>query len=159
MHKTAFKTHEGHYEFLVMPFRLMNAPETFQSTMNHIFHPFLGNFVLIFIDDILLYSCSPEDHRQHLCMVFHLLADHELHVNHRKCQFGCSLLEFLGHWISTQMLSADKAKVKAMGSWPIPMSLKELHCFLRLMEDYRHFVKDYGLRAEPLVALLKKDMF
>ena len=97
-----------------MPFGLMNAPATFQSVMNHIFHKFLQKFLLIFFDNILVYSCSPEDHRQHLSTVFQLLSDNELLVNPKKCQFGCSQLEFLRHWISAQGVIIDKAKVKAM---------------------------------------------
>ncbi|XP_078447009.1 uncharacterized protein LOC144715877 [Wolffia australiana] len=119
VHKTAFKTHEGHYEFRVMPFGLMNAPATFQSLMNHLFHPYLRKFLLVFFDDILIYSKSLEDHESHLQQVFTVLADNDLHVNPKKCQLACNQLEFLGHWISHQGVMADKSKVEAMVSWPV----------------------------------------
>lgn len=119
-HKNAFRTPNGHYKFLVMPFRLMNAPVNFQSLMNDIFHPFLRRFVLVFFDDILVYSTSPAEHQQHLELVLSTLDKHQLFVNYKKCEFGKSVVGYLGHIISSQGVAVDAAKVQNMLDWPRP---------------------------------------
>ncbi|KAH0670700.1 hypothetical protein KY290_026097 [Solanum tuberosum] len=157
--KTAFRTHEGHYEFTVMPFGLSNAPSTFQSTMNSILKPFLRQFVLVFFDDILVYSTSWQDHLQHLRSVFDLLRQNSLVVKQSKCQFGQSSISYLGHILSEKGLQVDPEKITAIVSWPLPSSVKDVRAFLGLTGYYRRFVKGYAQLASPLTDLLKKDSF
>jgi hypothetical protein len=157
--KTTFRTHEGHYDFLVMPFGLCNAPSTFQSLMNHVFHPFLCHFVLVFFDDILIYRKTWIDHLAHVDRVLHLLSQQQLFLKQSKCDFGASELEYLGHLVGKDGARVDPKNIEAMQDWPHPKTLKSLHGFLGLIGYYRKFVKNYGKIATPLTALLKKNSF
>lgn len=157
--KTAFRTHDGHYEFLVMPFGLSNAPATFQSLMNHIFRLYLRKFVLVFFDDILIYSRNIDEHLKHLELVFALLRKHKLFVKESKCTFAQKSVGYLGHLISSDGVSVEPEKIQCILSWKTPSTVKELRGFLGLAGYYRKFVKDFGKISAPLTQLLKKDAF
>ncbi|GAA0168268.1 hypothetical protein LIER_40529 [Lithospermum erythrorhizon] len=157
--KTAFKTHEGHYEFLVMPFGLSNAPATFQSIMNHVFGCYLRTFVLVFFDDILVYSKDIESHYAHLHKILLTLRIKKLFAKPSKCAFGKSYIEYLGHTISASGVQAYPSKIESMLAWPRPHNIKSLTGFLGLTGYYRKFVQNCAIMAKPLTNLLKKDSF
>jgi len=124
--KTAFRTHEGHYEFLFITFGLTNAPSTFQGLMNTIFKPFLGKFVLVFFDDILIYNKSWNDLVQHFDRVLKILEEKQLYEKTSKFFFGVQEVEYLGHIQSHEGVKVDPSKIKAIKEWKIPISIKNL---------------------------------
>lgn len=155
-HKTTFKTHHGHFEFRVIPFGLTSAPATFQGVMNSILSPLLRKCVLVFVDDILIYSKTLQEHVQHLQQVFHILSKHQLQVKRSKCSFAQQRLAYLGHIITPNGVSTDDDKIQVVQHWPTPKSVKELRSFLGLAGYYRKFVRHYGIISKPLTNLLRK---
>ncbi|SCZ91572.1 BZ3500_MvSof-1268-A1-R1_Chr1-2g01497 [Microbotryum saponariae] len=154
--KTAFRTRYGHFECLVMPFGLTNAPAAFQHLMNSIFRDFLDVTVLVYLDDILIFSDSPSDHVVHVQEVLHRLIDNQLYCNPKKCEFHQTSTEYLGFIISPDGVSMSPSKVDSITSWPTPTTLKELQQFLGFANFYRRFIQGYSRIISPLTRLLKK---
>ena len=155
--KTAFRMRYGHYEFLVMPSGLTNAPVAFMDLMNRVFSPYLDKFVIVFIDDILVYSGSPEEHAKHLRTVLQILRERQLYAKFSKCQFWLDKVAFLGHVISAEGISVDPQKIEAIVNWKPPTNVSEVRSFLGLAGYYKKFVKGFSKIETPLTNLLKKD--
>ena len=156
--KTAFRIRYGHYEFLVMPFGLTNAPAAFMDLMNRVFQPYLDRFVIIFIDDILVYSGSSEEHSEHLRIVLQTLREWQLYAKLSKCQFWLDRVAFLGHVISAEGVSVDPQKIEAVVNWKPPKNVSEVRSFLGLARYYRKFVGGFSKIAAPLTKLTRKDV-
>ena len=156
--KTAFRTRYGHYEFLVMPFGLTNAPAAFMDLMNRVFKPFLDQFVVVFIDDILVYSKSKEQHEEHLRIVLQILREKKLFAKLKKCEFWLESVSFLGHVIFRDGVSVDPKKVEAVVEWNRPTSVTEIRSFLGLAGYYRRFVKGFSRISMPLTRLTQKGV-
>ena len=129
---TAFRAHYGHYEFVVMPFGLTNAPAVFMDLMNRVCRPYLDQFVIVFIDDILIYSRSKEEHSQHLRQVLETLRSEKLYAKFSKCEFWIRRVEFLGHVVSEEGIHVDPSKIKAIENWSAPKTPTEICQFLGL---------------------------
>src|SRR5262249_34302096 len=130
--KTAFRTRYGHYEFLVMSFGLKNAPDVFMDLMNRVFRPYLDQFVIVFVDDVLVYSPDEESHREHLRVVLETLRTHQLYAKFSKCEFWLDSVHFLGHVISRNGISVDLSKVQVVLEWNAPSTPTEIRSFLGL---------------------------
>ena len=155
--KTAFIMHKGLYEFNVMPFGLCNAPGTFQRLMNFVLQDFLGKFVAVYLDDIIIYSRTFEQHIDHIQLVFEALRTATLKIKLKKGFFCFPNIAFLGHIVGRNGISPDPTKVEKIKNFPEPTNLKELRGALGLFSYYRKFVKDFSRIAKPLLILLKKD--
>ncbi|WVZ97710.1 hypothetical protein U9M48_043224 [Paspalum notatum var. saurae] len=156
--KTAFKTKFGLYEWLVMPFGLTNAPSTFMRLMNEVLRPFIGLFVVVYFDDILIYSKSMDEHLEHLSAVFDTLRAAHLFANMEKCIFCTQRVSFLGYVVTTHGIEVDSSKIAAIQEWPTPTTVTQLRSFLGLAGFYRRFVRDFSSIAAPLHELTKKDV-
>ncbi|GJY42671.1 enzymatic polyprotein [Tanacetum coccineum] len=157
VHKTAFRTFDGHFEFLVMPFGLINAPSSFQAAMNDLFRDL--KFVLVFMDDILVFSDSWERHLHDLNIVLERLWHNKFYVKLSKCVFGVSEVTYLGHIISARGVEVDPEKIRAIVEWPLPRDLTALRGCFGLTSYYRRFVKNYATIASPFTNMLQADNF
>lgn len=155
--KTAFRTRYGHFEYTVMPFGLTNAPAVFQHMANDIFREFLDLFVIIYLDDILVYSKTQEEHDRHVRQVLAKLREHGLYAKLEKCAFDQDQVEFLGFIISAKGISMDPKKVQTILDWQPPSSVRDVQCFLGFANFYRQFIKDFSKLALPLTKLTHKD--
>ncbi|KAL0544053.1 hypothetical protein IC582_019164 [Cucumis melo] len=156
--KTAFRSRYGHYEFIVMSFGLTNAPAVFMDLMNRVFREFLDTFVIVFIDDILIYSKTEAEHEEHLRMVLQTLRDNKLYAKFSKCEFWLKQVSFLGHVVSKAGVSVDPAKIEAVTGWTRPSTVSEVRSFLGLAGYYRWFVENFSRIATPLTQLTRKGV-
>ncbi|GBG87409.1 hypothetical protein CBR_g45466 [Chara braunii] len=157
-HKTAFKTRDGLYEFIVMPFGLTNAPATFQCLMDKVLRHQLNRFVVVYLDDILIFSKSMEEHVKHLEEVLQVLKEAQLHLNLEKYEFGRDSVIYLGHRLSANGLESEATKVEVIRKWPQPANVRELRSFLGLASYYRKFVPKFSVIAHPLSRLTSKNV-
>ncbi|GJW86541.1 putative reverse transcriptase domain-containing protein [Tanacetum coccineum] len=156
--KTAFRTRYGHYEFQVMPFGLTNAPAVFMDLMNRVCKPYLDKFVIVFIDDILIYSKNKKEHEEHLRTILELLKKEELYAKFSKCEFWIPKVQFLGHVINSEGIHVDPAKIESIKDWVSPKSPTEIRQFLGLAGYYRRFIEGFSKIAKPMTKLTQKKV-
>lgn len=157
--KTAFKTEGGLYEWLVMPFGLSNAPSTFMRLMNEVLKPFIGSFVVVYFDDILVYSKTCDDHVLHLRSVFDVLRKNKLYAKEEKCEFFVDQVMFIGYVVSKDDIQVDQSKVEAIKTWPQPKTLTEVRSFHGLASFYRRFVPNFSTLMAPITECIRKNGF
>nr|GEW23466.1 putative reverse transcriptase domain-containing protein [Tanacetum cinerariifolium] len=155
--KTAFRTRYGHYEFQVMPFGLTNTPALFMDLMNHVCKPYLDKFIIVFIDDILIYSHNKEEHANHLRIILELLRKEKLYAKFSKYDFWIRTMQFLGYLIDSQRLHVDPAMIEVVKNWASPTTPAKIRQFLGLAGYYRRFIKDFSKIAKSLTILTQKD--
>ena len=158
VHKTTFRTRYGHYEFLVMPFGLTNALAAFMDLMNLVFRPYVDQFVVVFIDDILVYSKDRENHDTHLRVVLETLRKEQLYEKLSKCEFWLSEVSFLGHIVLKEGIRVDPKKIEVVVEWNPPRNVTKVRSFLGLAGYYRRFVKGFSMIAAPMTRLLQKNV-
>ncbi|GBG59112.1 hypothetical protein CBR_g32130 [Chara braunii] len=156
-YKTAFRTRYGHYEFIVMPFGLTNAPATFQRCMNDLFRPWLDRFVAVYLDDILVFNRTFQEHRGHLRQVLEKLREDNFKINVKKCEWARAQVLYLGHALDGDGIKPEDSKITVIRDWPTPRTLTALRSFLGLANYYRKFVRNVSTIAAHLRRLLKKE--
>ncbi|KAI3773775.1 hypothetical protein L1987_48307 [Smallanthus sonchifolius] len=154
--KTAFRTRYGHYEFMVMPFGLTNAPAVFMDLMNRVCKPYLDKFVIVFIDDILIYSRTQKEHEQHLRLILELLKNEKLYAKFSKCDFWIREVQFLGHVVNENGIHVDPSKIDAIKNWEAPKTSTEVRQFLGLAGYYRRFIENFSKIAQQMTTLTQK---
>ncbi|GKC72192.1 putative reverse transcriptase domain-containing protein [Tanacetum coccineum] len=154
--KTAFRTHYGHYESQVIPFGLTNAPTVFMDLMNQVCKSYLDRFVIVFIDDILIYSMSRKEHEGHLKLNLKLLKEEELYAKFSKCDFRLLKVQFLGHVIDSEGIHVDPAKIELIKDWASPKTPTEIRQYLGLDGYYRRFIKGFSRIVRPMTKLTQK---
>nr|KYP50893.1 Retrovirus-related Pol polyprotein from transposon 17.6 [Cajanus cajan] len=155
--KTAFKTRYGHYEYVVIPFGVTNASAVFMDYMNRIFWPFLDKFVVVFIDGILIYSRTPEEHGEHLRLVLEILKEKQLYAKLSKCEFWLDEVKFLGHVILAEGIVIDSAKVELVLQWERPRTVTDIRSFVGLAGYYKRFIEGFSKIVAPLTQLTRKE--
>jgi hypothetical protein len=155
--KTAFRTRYGHYEFLVMSFELTNVPAVFTDMMNRVFHDYLDQFIVVFIDDILIYSRMSKEHEEHLQKAWERFRRKKLYAKLKKCEFWLDSVSFLGHMIYGEGVAVDPKKVKVVVEWTRPTSVFEIQSFLGLAGYYQRFIEGFSKLSGPLTALTRKN--
>ncbi|GJY78556.1 putative reverse transcriptase domain-containing protein [Tanacetum coccineum] len=155
--KTAFRTRYGHYEFQVMPFGLTNAPAVFMDLMNRVCKPYLDKFVIVFIDDILIYSKNEKEHEEHLKAILELLKKEQLYAKFSKCEFWIPKVQFLRHVIDSRGIHVDPAKIESIKDWASPKTPTEIRQFLGLAGYYRRFIEGFSKIAKSMTNLLRKE--
>ncbi|GKD53283.1 putative reverse transcriptase domain-containing protein [Tanacetum coccineum] len=156
--KTAFRTRYGHYEFQVMPFGLTNAPAVFMDLMNRVCKPYLDKFVIVFIDDILIYSKDEKEHEEHLKVILELLKKEKLYAKFSKCEFWIPKVQFLGHVIDSRGIHVDPAKIESIKDWASPKTPTEIRQFLGLAGYYRRFIEGFSKIAKSMTNLTHKGI-
>ncbi|GKB45834.1 putative reverse transcriptase domain-containing protein [Tanacetum coccineum] len=156
--KTAFRTRYGHYEFQVMPFGLTNAPAVFMDLMNRVCKPYLDKFLIVFIDDILIYSKNKKEHEEHLKLILELLKKEELYAKFSKCEFWIPKVQFLGHMIDNEGIHVDPAKIESIKDWTSPKSPTKIRQFLGLAGYYQRFIEGFSKIAKPMTKLTQKKV-
>ncbi|GJT24145.1 putative reverse transcriptase domain-containing protein [Tanacetum coccineum] len=155
---TAFRTRYGHYEFQVMPFGLTNAPAVFMDLMNRVCKPYLDKFIIVFIDDILIYSKNKQEHKEHLKLILELLKKEELYAKFSKCEFWIPKVQFLGHVIDSKGIHVDPAKIESIKDWASRKSPTEIRQFLGLAGYYRRFIEGFLKITKPMTKLTQKKI-
>ncbi|GJX43929.1 putative reverse transcriptase domain-containing protein [Tanacetum coccineum] len=156
--KTAFRTRYGHYEFQVMPFGLTNAPAVFMDLMNRVCKPYLDKFVIVFIDDILIYSKDKKEHEEHLKAILELLKKEKLYAKFSKCEFWILKVQFLGHIIDSRGIHVDPAKIESIKDWASPKTPTEIRQFLGLAGYYQRFIEGFSKIAKSMTKLIQKGI-
>ncbi|GKE71876.1 putative reverse transcriptase domain-containing protein, partial [Tanacetum coccineum] len=147
----------GHFEFTVMPFGLTNAPTVFMDLMNRVCKPYLDKFVIVFIDNLLIYLKSKEEHEVHLRLVLKLLENEKLYAKFSKCEFWLQEVHFLGHVVNHNGIHVDPSKIEAVKNWKDPTTLSEIRSFLGLAGYYQRFIVNFSKIAKPLTSLTQKN--
>jgi Reverse transcriptase (RNA-dependent DNA polymerase)/RNase H-like domain found in reverse transcriptase len=157
--KTMFKTRDGLFEWLVIPFRLSNALSTFMRLMNLVFKSFIGRFMVVYFDDTLVYNTGAAEHLEHFCQVFEVLAEQKLYINLKKCEFLTSGLVFLGYVVSAEKFHVEPSKIDMILSWPTPANIHDIRSFHGLASFYRRFIRDFSTLISPITECLKSGVF